>query len=227
MGDGRTPVELWADGQRGLSALGRSLTDHEAGAHVPACPRWSVRDVFAHQAGVAADVLAGRLDGAATDEWTGRQVAERADEALTDILDEWDRDAVDLIDVLGGLGDAFDPRLLTDQWTHEQDIRGAVIRPGNREDERARWVVGRLARHYAQCIDEAGLAPIAIDLGEGGDEPPGGRLRVEPFEFARARLGRRSPTQIHAWHWEVDSPEAYAAVVPIFGPRQTELIEPA
>jgi uncharacterized protein (TIGR03083 family) len=228
MGDGRTVLALWVDGQQQLSALGRTLTDHEAGAHVPACPRWTVRDVFAHQAGVAADILSVRVDGVATDEWTGRQVAERAGLSLPEILDEWDRDAGPLAEALGAL-EEFDHRLLADLWTHEQDIRGAVARPGNRDDERARWVVARLVRGYAARIEEAGLAPITIDVGQGvPDQPePGGLLRVPAFEFARARLGRRSITQVHAWHWEgVDDPDAYAARVPVFGPRDTELVEP-
>ncbi len=226
MGDGRTPQDLWSEGQRELSALGRTLSEHQAVAHVPACPQWRVRDIFAHQAGVAADVLAGRLEGAATDEWTARQVAERLDLGLGEILDQWDRDAGPLVDALAARGE-FDPRLLADLWTHEQDIRGAIVQPGGREGERAEWVLHRLVGGYAHRIEEAGLTPITIDVGQGADEREGGFVRVDPFEFARAQLGRRSIPQIHAWHWEIDGdPDDYAPLVPIFGPRDVELVEP-
>jgi hypothetical protein len=53
-----------------MVALGRTLDDAQADRVVPACPDWTVRDAYAHQAGVSADILAGRMDGVATDEWT-------------------------------------------------------------------------------------------------------------------------------------------------------------
>src|SRR4029453_16185463 len=163
MGDERRVLALWVDGQQQLSALGRTLTDHQAEAHVPACPRWTVRDLFAHQAGVAADILAGRLDGVATDEWTGRQVGERAGLSLAETLDEGDRSAGPLAEARGAL-EELDVRLLADLWTHEQDIRGAIARPGNRDDERAQWVVTRLARGYPAPIAEAGFAPLDTSM---------------------------------------------------------------
>ena len=43
-------LDLWAAAQADMSALGRGLPADEADAPVPACPVWTVRDVFAHQA---------------------------------------------------------------------------------------------------------------------------------------------------------------------------------
>jgi hypothetical protein len=43
----------------------------------PATPAWRVRDVVAHMVGVADDVVSGRLDGIASDPWTGGQVERR------------------------------------------------------------------------------------------------------------------------------------------------------
>ena len=44
-----------------------------------ATPGWRVRDVLAHMVGVSDDVVNGRLDGIASDEWTGAQVERRRD----------------------------------------------------------------------------------------------------------------------------------------------------
>jgi uncharacterized protein (TIGR03083 family) len=52
---------------------------------VPACPGWTVRDLMAHVTGVADDILEGRMDGVATDEWTGTQVAARAERTVAEV----------------------------------------------------------------------------------------------------------------------------------------------
>jgi hypothetical protein len=58
---------------------------------VPATPEWRVKDVVAHLAGVCADILAGRLEGIATDPWTAAQVGPRRDTSLGDLIEEWER----------------------------------------------------------------------------------------------------------------------------------------
>jgi len=221
-------LDHWAAGQRDLSALGRTLTDGEAELVVPACPDWTVREVFAHQAGVASDILGGRLEGVATDPWTQRQVEERAERTLSQILDEWEADAPRLIEAMTPLGDAIDPRMFMDLWTHDQDVRGAVRRPGGRDGDAAVWVAERLRQNAHEQFERSGLAPIGIDLGDGPtDSAEHGAVRVDRFEFIRASVGRRSPDQVRAWAWSVADPEPYVCLVPVFNPRDTELLEPA
>ena len=48
-----------------------------------------MKDVYAHLAGLWPTSLGGRFDGVGTDEWTGRQVAERTDRSLTENGAEW------------------------------------------------------------------------------------------------------------------------------------------
>ena len=55
------------------------LTDDDGERRTAACPEWRVKDVYAHLAGLCADVVEGRIDGAGIDEWTGRQVEARKD----------------------------------------------------------------------------------------------------------------------------------------------------
>ena len=216
-------LDLWAAAQADMSALGRGLRA-EAAAPVPACPVWTVHDVFAHQAGVASDILGGRLEGVTTDPWTQRQVEERAGRTLAEILDEWDADAPRLIEAMAPLGDAVDPRMVIDVWTHDQDVRGAVGRPGQRNGERAEWVSDRFRDHLAEEVERAELAPLVVDFG---DRPAAeGSVAVSRFEFCRALVGRRSLDQIRQWTWTVDDPEAYVGLIPVFTARADALIEP-
>ena len=216
-------IDLWADGQRAMSALGRTLDADDGERPVPACPNWTVRQVFAHQAGVAADILAGRLDGVTTDPWTDRQVQEREGRSLAEILDEWDADAPRLLEALGPTGDDVDPRLVVDVWTHEQDVRGAVGQPGGRSGPAADFVVDRVHAHVEEQFAGAGLDPTGVDLGDGCSAA----VRVEPFELVRAVVGRRSSEQVEAWHWTVAEPSSYVALVPVFAFRPDPLDEPA
>ena len=217
-------LDLWAAAQADMSALGRGLRTDEADAPVPACPRWKVRDVFAHQAGVASDILGGRLEGVTTDPWTQRQVEERAGRTLAEILDEWDADAPRLLEAMAPLGDAVDPRMVIDVWTHDQDVRGAVGRPGRRDGERAEWVGDRFRDHLAEEVERAELAPLVVDFG---DRPAAeGSVAVSRFEFCRALVGRRSLDQIRQWSWTVDDPEPYVGLIPVFAARADALIEP-
>src|SRR5262245_37983537 len=219
-------LDLWTDSQRAMSTLGRSLDDIQAETTTPACPEWTVRQVFAHQAGVVTDILAGRLDGLATDEWTQRQVDERADRSLGEILDEWDAGASQLVEALTPVGDGVDPRLLVDIWNHHQDVLGAV---GRREEPNAtgRFVIAALRANLAERLAEAGLPPLALDLGDGstnGEAPVS--VRAPAFEYARAGVGRRSRAQIRAWDWAGDDPDPYVDQIPVFAPRAHDLQEP-
>jgi uncharacterized protein (TIGR03083 family) len=216
-------LDLWAATRADMSALGRGLRAEEGDIPVPACPMWTVREVFAHQAGVTSDILGGRLDGVASDPWTQRQVDERAGRTLVEILDEWDADAPRLLEAMAPSGDAVDPRLVIDVWTHDQDVRGAVGRPGLRRGEQAEWVADRFRDHVADQVERAALAPLTVDLG---DRPAAeGSVTVDRFEFCRATVGRRSLEQMRQWAWAVDDPEPYLDLIPVFAARADALVE--
>jgi uncharacterized protein (TIGR03083 family) len=221
-------ADIYRETWERMTAIGRSLDDGDGERPCPATPEWTVKDVYAHQAGAAADILAGRLDGVATDAWTARQVEERHDLGLGQILDEWDTTAPQIEAIVRSLGDAMDPRLLIDQWTHEQDIRQAVDQPGGRASSAAQFAKPRLTGAFDAAVQRAGLTPVEVVQGEhslvAGDGEPVARLEVDEFDFLRASMGRRSPAQMHAWSWTCD-PAPYVAVLPIFGPRTDDLLE--
>lgn len=206
-----------------------SIDASTAERRVPACPEWTIRELASHQAGVATDALAGRLEGVATDPWTARQVEERADRSLTEIRAELAGTADAFDAALVAIGDSVDPRLLIDAWTHEQDLRGALGSPGGRSGPAFELVVDLLERGLATGVDQAGLGAIHYydDVGREtllGSSPAGIELRCSRFELARSRMGRRSVDQIASLGWFGD-PEPYTAMIPMFPPASEPIGE--
>lgn len=220
------PLDLWATTQADMSGLGRTLSEADGDLRVPACPDWTVKDVFAHMAGVADDLLAGRLEGVATDPWTAAQVNARRDRTLAEIVHEWDAAAPGLVAALTPFGDDVDPRLVIDTWTHLQDVRAALGLAGDGDSDTARWVAEGLRRFSHSQFRRAELTPDAVTFAdeESGDDTA---VVVDRFEFARAATGRRSVGQLRSWSWTVADPEPYLPLVPVFASRAEDLLEPA
>lgn len=195
--------EMYRSGRIGMIEMGRSLTDDEAAMTVPGCPEWTIKDVYAHQAGLVADALAGRLDGVATDPWTARQVEERKERSLAEVLDEWES-IVGPFEAFLESG-AAPPQVIIDQWSHEQDLRGALDRPANRDDERAKYCVEALAGMRGESWQHATVEVIG-DSGKWtlGTGEPAITLRASDYDLARTLLGRRSRAQVRAMDWTGD-----------------------
>jgi uncharacterized protein (TIGR03083 family) len=199
--------ELYRDSRERTLALGAELRDEETTRVVPTCPAWRVRDVYAHLAGASADILAGRIEGAATDPWTARQVEERADTPFVDLLAEWEANGPAVDALVAPLDDPMVSRLPIDAWTHEQDIRTAVDRPGGRDSPVVAWAAPNMVARFAASWAEAGRAPVRIIGSERewilGDGEPVATLRASDYELVRLLVGRRSRAQALAL-WEGD-----------------------
>jgi uncharacterized protein (TIGR03083 family) len=214
---------LYRDGRERFVALGRSLTEQQGALVVPATPQWTVKDNFAHMAGVADDLLNGRIEGAATDPWTAAQVDTRRHRSLAAVLDEWERLGPPVDALLGTLGDSIDPRLFLDQWTHEQDVRGAVGVPGGSDAPVVRWGVPLVIAGWVRAIGRAGLPAISIRCdgrewvaGEVGDGPTRS-LTLDGYTALRVTVGRRSERQLAALDWRgVDDPRPYYGCLVVF-----------
>ncbi len=197
---------LYAETRGRITELVERLTPVDASRKVPPCPDWTVKDVLAHLTGVCADILEGRLEGVATDEWTARQVDERRGRPLAEILSEWESVAPRCEE----LSEQFPPdpavQWLADLTTHEHDIRCALERPGARDSEAVRvsfaWLADAIGRGYSPAFRI--VTPEGDDVVLGDDEPEA-TLRVGRFDAMRALTGRRSADQIAAFEWDGDA----------------------
>ena len=194
----------YLEAQRSFVALARDLSADDWAAPVPCCPGWTVRDVLSHVAGIPDDVFAGRIDGVATDPWTAAQVERNRSLAVDDLLARWDEQSVPFAALMQQIEQDRPP---IDCHTHEHDIRHALGRPGNRDND----------------IIVSAAAEMLDNLREQGVELRG----ATPFEVFRSRLGRRSRSQLDDYDW-VGEPDAVAAVRDAwfaFGPAEQPIIE--
>jgi uncharacterized protein (TIGR03083 family) len=216
---------LYRDGRERFVALARDLTPDELAVVVPACPAWSVRDVIAHLSGVAEDVAVGNTAGATTDTWSAAQVRRGRDVPVDDLLARWETNAPAVEELL-----AAHPRrwaAVVDVAAHEQDVRGAVGRPGARDNP----VILALTPALLTSIGVPAPLVIRTEDGEvrvGPEDAPGDgapvALSTTRFEAFRWRLGRRSRAQVAGLDWSAD-PSPYLDHLFVFGPSPTDVIE--
>lgn len=197
---------LYAGVQHRITELVSALDEGTAAStKVPPCPDWSVKDLLGHLAGVCNDIVNGRLDGVATDEWTQRQVDERKDRSLAEVLDEWREFGPKAAEAVVPFGEAG-VQLLADATAHEHDVRCALKSPGERDGETIavslRWLTGQ--------ISAGGFEPAFTLLTPEGDEivvgagEPKGVLKAGRFDAYRALTGRRSEGQVASFDWDGD-----------------------
>ena len=145
-----------------------SLDESVASVPTPACPDWTVRELVSHIVGVPEDVLAGRTEGIASEQWTQAQVARHTGETLAELREH-----------LLGLADDFDPLLahlpapingqfLVDAVTHEHDLREAVSMPGAHDSRAvtiaAQWLLLHLplAPEVIQTLEHAEVSDLTM-----------------------------------------------------------------
>jgi uncharacterized protein (TIGR03083 family) len=208
------------------------LDEDELATPVPACPEWSVRDAVAHLTGVCTDIISGNIDGASSRAWTGAQVDARRRRGFGDVLAEWDDAGPQIATVIDDFPEPYDRQVVADIAAHEQDLRGALGVPGERDSDGVSIGLDFLV---SVILDKAltthGLGALEVRASGdswlvGGGPPPVGTLAAEPFELFRAISGRRSAAQIRGFEWSVDS-EAYLAGFGFepFTTRSTDLLE--
>lgn len=216
-----------ADAYRALrervTTLVRDTDPAALDAVAPATPEWRVRDVLAHVTGVNSDILAGRLDGIATDAWTAAQVDARRDWPIDDILLQWLEDGDAVADLAPHLGPAVG-QWLYDACTHEHDIRHALGTPGARDSDAV-----ALSFWWATDMLGTGTAPGLVLHADGEVKPVGSgeprtAVRTSRFEVVRALTGRRSRAQVEAYEWDGE-PRPEALVFGIFSLRADDLVE--
>ncbi|RAV03255.1 maleylpyruvate isomerase family mycothiol-dependent enzyme [Mycolicibacter senuensis] len=205
-----------------IGALAAGLGDHQLRTPVPATPGWTVHDVLAHLVGGAADVLAGRLDGAPGDSWTGRHVAERRALPIEELLDEWERAAPAVESSLPEQHTG--PNLAADAICHEADLHEALGLP---RTDREHWqpFLDVMGYFPGRRLRDTATLVITDELGQEwhcGSGVSVTVLRADGYELLRGVFSRRSRRQIAAWDW---SPEPLGQLVDgfgAFGPRDDD-----
>lgn len=245
---------LYREGRERLSEIVRQLAPAELATTVPACPEWTVQDVIAHLTGCCADALAGNMAGVTTEAWADAQVRCRKDHTVNQVLEEWSV----LAPTLEAMDESFPSPLPTlwilDLSAHEQDVRGALARPGARETPGIVMAVDFLVREglHSQLVGR-GLGPVSVrtpigswtvggpassfptwtpgagvgaDVAERSKEEPEAAVGLSLFEAFRALTGRRSLAQIARYDWSSD-PEPFLPAFQFgtFTTRTTDLDE--
>lgn len=236
--------------RRSLETLVRGLSQEELATIVPACPDWDVKDVLGHivsEGAIAANgTLPSDLDlleawrdeehARKRDELNAREVAARRDRSVPELLEEWAGLAAILRPMLRGEQPFPYPSfpfagsiVVMDAALHNQDIRNALGRPGERETNAVSLGLTAYRVGLDTRLRALGLPPLRLRYGDrdklvGGDGEAAATLSADRYELYRALASRRTRDQIRAMDWEGD-PEPYLGVMPTYGERAEPLVE--
>jgi len=215
-------AELYRDTVGRVIGLVAGLTDAELNTSMPACPAWTVRDAVGHMTAIPEDAVSGRLTGIPSDEVTAGQVARLAGLPVAEVLARWAAAAPEFEKMI--MAHQVWPAVI-DVASHEQDIRGALGRPGARDCTAVQACTPRLLA----WLDVPVPVRIRTEDGEclaGSDAggPVELRLTTTRFEAFRWRMGRRSRVQLAAMGWSAD-PAPVLDHLAVFGPAERDVIE--
>ncbi len=209
-------IEEWTRAHERVIALVGELPAERAATTVPACPDWSVRDLFSHMVGLGADVVAGDEPDDHNAAWTQKQVAARRDRDVAALVAEWR----EVAEPLRAWMRAHGTRPLGDVVIHEQDLRGALGEPGGQDTAGLTAIRDTFAGRFAGRLGE--LAPIALVgtswswCSAGVADDAAVELRATDFDLARALMSRRSADQLRARTVRGDV-EPYLAAFAVLG----------
>jgi uncharacterized protein (TIGR03083 family) len=205
-----------------VTALMADVDDETMALPSPATPEWTVHDVLAHLVGVTDDVVNGRLDGVATDEWTQKQVDARRAATKDEMLAEWTDNGPAFEQLLRGAPAEIAGQGLFDAATHEHDLRYALGQPDARDsaamDCAWEWMVLMRTGGIRYVTDEG-------DDVIAGQGDPAATVKTSRFEILRACTGRRSASEIAAYGWDGDPQPELLIGAPFFTLRREPLNE--
>lgn len=192
-------VEEWGAAYERVRELVTGLDEGQAETPVPACPGWTVRQLLAHMVGLGADVLRGDEPDDHNSTWTQRQVDERSDRSVDELLGEW----ASVAEPLKQWMRENTTRPLGDIVIHEQDLRGALGVPGGQGTDGLAALRDRIVGGFGEQV--ADLDPVALVGDEwtwcssGAPEDAPVVVRAPDFDLTRALMTRRSASQLRGW----------------------------
>jgi len=162
----------------------RSTPESSGNIVVPCTPEWTIRQLAAHLVGVPEDVLAGRMQGVASDAWTHAQVEMYGDLTLTELADLLESSAPNIDAIIHNFPQPIISQFVMDAVTHEQDMRSALGVPGGRDSKAVEVGVG-----------------FFLNLIEVSDPPLFDALvntSASKWDVLRSLTGRRTVEQMNA-----------------------------
>ena len=190
-----------------MQEIAASLSDVDENTIVLACPEWTVKDLFSHVTGIAADLGSGRGPTGDTQAWVDSLVTSRSGRSLASVVDEWN----EVGPIFEAVIDTMPKRLWTltyDTVVHEHDLRAAIQQPGERDSEGVKisavlglkLVKGDLASKSLPAF-RAIIDGIEHNVGDG---EPVLTLTASAFDTLRLLGSRRTLAEMKSAHFEGD-----------------------
>ncbi len=222
-------LNAWQEAQSRVIDLCKNASPEDMTNRVPACPEWTAHDLLAHMVGVGADLISEAGPSGDINNWTQGHVDKRNQLSPTEILNEWQELNPQVEQFMQNGPEQTRAFLLNDLIIHEQDLRGALKEPGEKENEAMTMAANTLLPNLGKQLDENNLPAINIE-GPGikqtvGSNPAQATLRTNACEVTRMITGRRSPTQIQQMNWDGDPNQYMDNMVIVGNMRQQDLIE--
>ena len=223
-------VEEYAAAYHGIRGRVRAMIEKTNSSQLeaicPATPAWRVRDTLAHVSGVPADILAGRMENVASNEWTQAQVDARANSDVDGMLAAWDSEASQLDPIMGAFPIVSLGQMVFDAYTHELDIAHAL---GVVTDK----AVPAASYAFAWVIANGGAGtqqPLVLitEIGPvdfGAVQASSASVEISRFDFFRAATGRRSAQQIAQYPASGPVDPQLMLLAPIFALSAVDIVE--
>ena len=162
----------------------RSTPESSGDLVVPCTPEWTVRELAAHIVGVPEDVLAGRMQGVASDAWTQAQVELHGHLTLSELADLFEASALKIDAIIHNFPQPIISQFVMDAVTHEQDMRSALGVPGGRDSKAVEVGVG-----FFLNLIEVSDPPLFTELTN---------TSASLWDVLRSLTGRRTVEQMNA-----------------------------
>lgn len=201
--------------RRRITTLLDGITREVADQPVQTCPAWTVHDLMAHVAGLAAEIVRGNPPGSDSQAWVDAIIEARRGVDLDGLLEEW-----------SSVGPVFEEMaaetrrlavpLSYDTVVHEHDLRHAIDMPGGRDTsgvvsamEVGTWLMSNDLdrRQFGSVVFRAGGRDwtcgsgdvrLRLDLDAAGVSP------TPVWELLRLTGSRRSLGQARSLPWVGD-----------------------
>jgi len=141
------------------------IPESSATVRVPACPDWTVQQTVSHFVGVPEDLLAGRMEGVASDAWTDAQVQRHEGESLAELATALEATVIPFDAILPAIPSPSNSQLVMDAVTHEIDLRESLGLPCVDSSPSLTvakaWLLGMIERHDSLLGDQLEAVPCS------------------------------------------------------------------